>query len=336
MLRALATYYTNITEFAKAAEMGQKLLDLAELENDDEMRVEGHLVFGFSTAFSRDLDTGLRHLDLAIERFDPAMQGSGRRFGPSPGVVARNVSGLLLWQSGWPEQAGIRGAAAVEVARKLNHPFSLAYALYHAGLLDLNRRRLEQVREKAIELAAVAAANDYPVWRALASVLHGVANCGLGLVEEGLTMTEAGHGLYSGLTTPPVFWAPLLSLRAAAFAMSGRPDRALELIDEAIAFGGTDDMDQPDFHLLRGDILSYLPNPDLAAVEASYEAALRGTWATSARLTELSVRTRLVALRRAQGRSPDGTDELRSLYAWFTEGFDEPELVAARSILGIE
>ena len=336
VLRALATYYTNITEFGKAAEMGQKLLDLAELENDDEMRVEGHLVFGFSSAFSRDLDTGFHHLDLAIERFDPAMQGSGRRFGPSPGVVARNVSGLLLWQSGWPDQAGIRATAAVEVARKLNHPFSLAYALYHAGLLDLNRRRLEQVRERAIELASVATANDYPVWRALASVLHGVANCALGLIEEGLTMTEAGHGLYSGLTTPPVFWAPLLSLRAAAFAMSGRPDRALELIDEAIAFGGTDDMDQPDFHVLRGDILSYLPNPDLAAVEASYEAALRGTWATSARLTELSVRTRLVALRRAQGLSPDGTDELRSLYAWFTEGFDEPELVAARSILGIE
>ena len=149
-------------------------------------------------------------------------------------------------------------------------------------------------------------------------------------------MTEAGHGLYSGLTTPPVFWAPLLSLRAAAFAMAGRPDRALELIDEAIAFVAGDDMDSPDFRMLRGDILSSLPNPDLAAVEASYESALPGCVATSARLTELSVWTRLVALRRAQGRSPDGSDELRSVYDTFTEGFGEPELAAARSVLGME
>ena len=337
VLRALATYYMNITEFRKAAEMGRTLLDLAERENDQAGRVEGHLVIGFGSAFSRDLEVGLRHIDIAIDLFDPSMHGSGRfRVGASPGVVGRNVSGLLLWQSGWPDRAAVRAEDAVKVARQLNHPFSLAYALYHAGLLDLNRGRLEHTREKAIELATLASANDYPVWRALASVLHGVANCGLGMAEEGLTMTEAGHGLYSGLTTPPVFWAPLLSLRAAAFAMAGRFDRALELIDEAIAFVGTEDMDSPDFHILRGDILSSLPNPDPASVEASYETALRGSRATSARLTELSVWTRLVGLRRAQGRSPDGTDELRTIYDTFTEGFGEPELVAARSALGIE
>lgn len=60
-------------------------------------------------------------------------------------------------------------------------------------------QRLEVARERATELAGVAAENDYPVCRALAS------NCGLGLAEEGLAMTEAGHDLYRGLTTPPVF-----------------------------------------------------------------------------------------------------------------------------------
>ena len=337
VLRALSTYYMNIKQFARGVEIGRELLDLAERERNDAIRVEGHLAFGTSSAFNGDLETGLRHLDIAIELFDPVLLGSVRfRVGASPGVVARNASSLLLWQSGWPDQAAKKGEGAVDLARRLNHPFSLAYALYHAGLLDLLRQRLENSRERAIELAAVAKANDYPVWRALASVLHGVANCGLGLCEEGLTMTEAGLDLYTGLTTPPVFWGPLLSLRAAAFLMAGQPERALELIDEAIAAVGYDEADSPDFRVLRGDILSSLPRPDLAAAEQSYEAAVRGTRIIRARLIEVSAWNRLIKLRRAIGQTPDGADELRSLYESFTEGFGEPELVAARAILGID
>jgi class 3 adenylate cyclase len=49
----------------------------------------------------------------------------------------------------------------------------------------------------------------------------------------------------------------------------------------------------------------------------------------------LMASTRLVELMRAQGRSPDGADDLLELYETFTEGFDEPGLVAARVALGL-
>jgi predicted ATPase/class 3 adenylate cyclase len=335
VLRALATYYMNIAQFGEVVEMGRQLLDIAEREQNDAMRVEGHVVFGMGNAFIGDLDTGLHHLDLAIELFDPAMHGSGRfRVGTSPGVVARIASSLLLRQGGWPDRAIARNQDGLDLARKLNHPFSLAYALYHVGLFNLNRLRFEEVRPRAIELDAVAREHDYPVWRALASVLLGVADCGLGLAEEGLAMTEAGNDLYRGLTTPPVFWAPLLAVRGSAFAMAGRPHRALELVDEAIAAVGGNEADSPEFRNLRGDIIMMLPDADLAEAERSYMGARRGARVIQARLTELSALTRLVGLLRAQGRTPDGADELRALYETFTEGFDEPELVAARTILG--
>jgi hypothetical protein len=324
----------NVAEFGKVVDMGRQLLDLAESEQDDRFRVEGHVVFGMGSAFIGDLDTGLRHLDLAIDLFDPVMHGSGRfRLGTSPGVVARIASSLLLRQGGWPDRAAVRNLDGLELARRLNHPFSLAYALYHVGFFDVNRHRWEGAHQRAMELGAVATENDYPVWRALASVLQGVANCGLGLAEEGLAMTEAGHVLYSGLTTPPVFWAPLLALRSSAFAMAGRPQRALELVDEAIAAVGGDEADSPEFRILRGDIISMLPDGDAAEVEKSYIAARRGAQVIAARLTELSALIRIVSLLRAQGRTPDGFEELRALYETFTEGFDEPELVAARAIL---
>jgi len=335
VLRALATYYMNIAHFDKVVDTGRQLLDIAEREQNAAMRVEGHVVFGMGNAFIGELDAGLHHLDLAIELFDPAMHGTGRfRVGTSPGVVARIASSLLLRQGGWPDRAVRRNEDGLDLARKLNHPFSLAYALYHVGLFNLNRLRFEEVRPYAIELGAVASEHDYPVWRALASVLLGVADCGLGLAEEGLAMTEAGHDLYSGLTTPPVFWAPLLAVRGSGFAMAGRPQRALELVDEAIAAVGGKEADSPEFRNLRGDIILMLPDGDPAEAEKSYMAARRGAHVIKARLTELSALTRIVGRLRAQGRSPDGTDELQALYETFSEGFDEHELVAARAILG--
>ncbi len=53
-------------------------------------------------------------------------------------------------------------------------------------------------------------------------------------------------------------------------------------------------------------------------------------------LLELQALTRIVALNREMGVSPDGADALGAAYDWFTEGLDELDLVEARSVLGLE
>jgi hypothetical protein len=150
---------------------------------------------------------------------------------------------------------------------------------------------------------------------------------------EGLTLTDAGLGLYQGMTTPPVFWPQLLALRASAFAMTGRPEPGLELVDQAIAISGDVEPRFPEFRLLQGDLLAMLPDPDLARAEASYRSAIMGSNAMGVRLVELAARSHLVGLLRGQGRSTDDAEELRALYATFTEGFDEPDLLEARELL---
>jgi tetratricopeptide (TPR) repeat protein len=334
VLRALATYRMNLADFAGVVMLGRELLDIAEQERDGAMLVAGHLVLGAGTAFTGDLETGLRHLEAAIELFDPKRHAPGPfHLGTSPGVVARTTSALLLRQRGFPERAAARAEEALQVARDLHHPYSLAYALYHVAFFDLNRQRFDLAMERAFELASVATENDYPVWRALASVVRGVGMCASGRAEEGLAMTQAGLDLYRGLTTPPVFWPPLLALRAAAFAMAGMPQDGLHLIDEAIALSPSDAMAQTEFALGRGDLISALPVPDWAEVEEAYRSALSSAGDLGIRLTQLQAATRLVALLRAQGRSPDGSEALAAIYDTFTEGFAEPELVAARALL---
>ncbi len=335
VLRALATYYTSICEFGQAAAIGRELLEMGEREDDESIRIEGHYVIGASVAFGGDLATGLAHLDRVIELHNPKIHGYNRfRLGPNTGVVARVASGLLLWQCGALDKATARVVEALDLARELDHPFSLAYALYHNALHALNRMRFEECGARARELAGVAEENDYLVWRTLATVLEGVALTALGRVEDGLKMAEAAIDLYQGLTTPPVFWPGILSLRALVHAMAGQPQRAVELIDQAIELGGPLEAAAPDFQVFKGDFLRMLPEPDLVAADEAYQAGMRGARTTGLHFIELQALTRSVSLRREVGQSPDGSDELASLYATFKEGFDEQGLRMAREVLG--
>jgi tetratricopeptide (TPR) repeat protein len=334
VLRALATYHLNLTDFARAAAIGREILDQAERDDDAAGMVEGHLVFGVTIAMAGELDLGLGHMKQAIDLFDAGRYPVSRfRGGASPGVVARNASALLLRLRGWPDQAVTRAKEGLALSRTLHHPFSLAYALHHMGLLALQGGRFEEAQSHAIELGALAHDNDWPVWHALASVVQGVAMCGLGSGAAGIALTEAGNELYRGLTTPPVFWPGLLGLRSLAFAMAGEPQRALALADEAIIAAGSDEAYFPDLRLVRGLCLAMLPESNATAVEDAYLAAIRGARIATDKMTELSATTRLVALRSAKALSPDGTDGLAQLYAEFTEGFDEPELIEARTVL---
>jgi len=337
VLRVMATYYIGITDFAGAADIGRRLLELAERENAESIRAEAYYVLGAATTFMGDLSTGLPYLDKAIELYDPEMHGANRfRLGPNTAVVARVASGLTLWQCGDLGRALDRVGDALGVARRIEHPFSLAYALYHNGFLAWNRGRFEECLDLASELAVVADENEYAVWRTLATVLEGVALAGLGKTEEGLVLSEAGVDLYRGLTTPPIFWPLILVLRAQVHAMAGRAEIALKLIDEAIGLGPPGESVMPEHWVVRGDVLRMLPEPDHGAAEEAYQSAIRGAKTAQARLTELTAWTHLVELRRQMGQTPDGSDELADVYATFTDGFDEKPLQKARQILGRE
>ena len=232
------------------------------------------------------------------------------------------------------DKAVNRVTEALETAREIDHPYSIAYALYHNGFLDLSRGRFDECLATAHELATVASENDYVLWSTLSTVLEGVSLTALGRAEEGLVMTEVAIDLYQGLTTPPVFWPLVLGLRALVHALAGRPEQALAFIDEAGLAERPGDITSTELWVFRGDFLRMLPEPDLDAAEEAYRTGIRAARAVGLHLVELKALTRLVDLNRSLGRTPDGRDELAAVYATFTEGFDEHDLVAARGVLG--
>ncbi len=333
VLRSLASLYALRYENEKALEVGRELLEIAERQDDPVLQVDANLVVGAGLAFTRHPDEGLQLLNKAVELFDPEAERSERfHLGPNPGVVALTTSAIILWVLGFPERAMERVARAEDASALLAHPATRCYALHHASLAYAQSGRVDLLAERAAEQLRLANTNEYPVWRALALVWQAVAEIGAGNVDEGIARLGRGMVLYQGETTPPVFWPTLLTIQASANAMAGRSAEGLELVDEALTFYRMDDPGWLDATILRADLLVGL-GTQIDEAANSYETARRTAHEYGARMLELRAATRLAQLRHGTPAGDAALRDLEAVYRTFTEGFDTPDLVLARSRL---
>jgi predicted ATPase/class 3 adenylate cyclase len=336
VLRGLASFYNYRAEFEKGAQVGREILDLADVQGDPSMRVDGHLVLGSSLALQHDLHGGLDHLERAIASFESQDHRARRfRLGNNPGIAAFTTSALTLWMLGFPDRALERANRAVTLATELEHPFTLAYALFHTGFLHLWRREPELVRDRAVGLLDVADEHELHIWTALGTCLLGAAKTGLGRSEEGLAEIGEGIALYQGLRTPPVFWPLILFVRAGACARSGRAAEGLGLIDEAIEIAdqGSGLTLLPEFYSLKGSLMAALPEADGCGAEDWFLRSFDVAQELDARTPQLRAAIGLCRSQRARGDAQHANDLLSGVYTTFTEGFTTPDLIDAANLL---
>ena len=215
VLRGLSTFYIYLTEFEKAKRIGEQLLSLAERFDDARARVEGHLLIGANEGMLTRLQSGIDHLEQGIAAYGAVPRDADRfPIGNDPGVVCHVVAGMLLWMSGFPDQACDRADDAIRLSERLRHPQSTAYAHFHTGLIHMWRREPASAGEHAQAVIDISEAHELPVWRAVGSCLRGAAVAATGSPDEGLALFEAAVDRYRALKTPPVFWPSLLQLHA--------------------------------------------------------------------------------------------------------------------------
>jgi predicted ATPase len=336
-LRSLAYLHTMRSDFDQLRAVAGELMTIARQEQDPLLLSEAHLLVGLSRAWLDGLPASLDDYAKAVEHFEATRSGHvDFRVGPNPGVVINVVSALTQWMVGSPETASSMMQRALDVAADLDHPFSMAYALHHAGLLDQWRQDLDGVGARADALLAIAEAHDYPTWRALALVWGGMAMVGSGDADAGLARVEEGFEMYRGLSAPPVFWPALLMIRAAALGLAGRPEAGLAFIEEAEAVLMAGDPMSSDVGIVHGELLLAQTPPETDAAAAKFERSARFSRDHGARMAELQALTHLARLRRGTPGEADAVAALEELYGQFTEGFDTPQLVAARDVLRSE
>jgi predicted ATPase len=337
VLRGLASFYILRSEHDKAMQMGERILQLAERLDDMDMKTEGLLVSGYSVAFRGNPQLGLERIEEGI-----ALYGSQRQrarqlgIGSNPGVVGLTVSALFLWMRGYPDRAYNRAADSILLAQKLNHPYSLTYAQFHNGLLNMWLRNHEIARENGQTVLELAEAHGFQIWSAVGSCLLGAALVNTGGIDQGLALIEQGMNAYRGLKTPPVFWTLLLHLCAGAYGAASRPKDGLRLLDEAIESvslsSSSSDTLTPEFLILRGDLLLAFSSDNAVDAESLYQDAVNSAQLVHAPMMELRAATRLSRLWQNQGKK-QGRNLLSDAYSKFTEGFTTADMKEANALL---
>src|SRR5262249_56558266 len=112
--------------------------------------------------------------------------------GHDAGVTCRSNLAVCLWHLGYPDQALQANREAVELARQIGHPFSLAYALHYTGWLCQNCRLGAEVQAAAEEEFRIATEQGFALWQATGTFYRGAGLVQQGKLEEGLPLLVEG------------------------------------------------------------------------------------------------------------------------------------------------
>jgi predicted ATPase len=163
--------------------------------------------------------------------------------------------------------------------------------------------------------------------RGWALALQGDADAGVAHIRQGLA---ASQGV--GPETLRPHW---LALLAEAYVEAGQPKLGLAVLDEAFTLMATTEVRwwEAELSRLKGVLLLRLPSPEVPQAEACFQQALAVARRQQAKALELRTALSLSRLWQQQGQRAAAHDLLVPIYAWFTEGFDTPDLQEAKLLL---
>ena len=331
VLWGLGRFYLVRPQLDMAVKVGQRLLTQARRTRDPDLLLEAHNSLGAVRFHRGELRLAREHLERGLALYDPERhRAHALQYGQDPGVVCLIRNAWTLWCLGYPQQALERSRQGIALAERVEHPFSLTFALTYGAMVHLLRSEPEPAQAIAEAGIAVSVEHGYPFFHGMCIYIQGWAMTEQGRQADGMAQLRRGLATYRA-TGAKVGLPYFLAQLALVCARNGQIDEAIMLDEESLAI-----LTQTGEHwfealilLLHGETLLIRGAPEAEAA-ASLRRALGCARRTHARSFELQV---LLTLSRLAFATEEDFKALASIVATFTEGLDTPDLVAARRML---
>ena len=334
VLASLAANHLMRAELAPAIEVAGEAILAADRTGDSYDLLYAHQIMAIPLQYQGAYRQALHHLLRAIELYREDIHGP-RAFteGVDRGVMAFAHAAHCWYALGHPDQAVAIGELAVELARRLNHPLSIAHAVFSIGTVCYNCELPVPLQRYAREMVGLGDRFGLPMYSGFGRVLLGGAIAMEGEIDNALEAIQEGFanvsGIRIGVGAPMVF-----RMLADAQRQAGRLDDALASVQLGLVLADQYDQHFDDAELLRvrGMTLMESGHQNEEAEQALQES-IAIAQRQQARSLELRSTNVLAQLRHLQGRSKEAHALLQPLHAWFTEGFQTGALKTARSLL---
>jgi predicted ATPase len=317
-LQGLWRCYRSRGALPTALELREELYRLAQREAVPTHLLTAHDALGQTLFYLGEYAAAWSHFARGIPLIDLTIQPSqALHQAITPEVACLAYAAPALWSLGYPEQALHRCQEALTLAKKFEHPQSQGLVHHLAAYLHHRRRELSAVQAHADAVLTLAIAQELPLYVGLANHLRGRSLAMQGQHEAGMAQMQQGLAgiLDTGQVLAQPFCLVCMAEALAAFEASGRGD----MLTEA--------------YRLQGEFLLRHAVPDAVRAEACFQHALAIARRQQAKSWELRVAMSLARLWQQQGKWEEAHALLASIYGWFTEGFDTPDLQEAKVLL---
>ena len=294
-----------------------------------------HRVAGSTHWFAGEYREAREHLERAVALFQPGRDDDvAFRFGQDAGVAATLFLAIVLWVLGDVARAIALAQQAHERIERIPHANTRAYGKLHMALFELIRGEVSRAVPNALELGRVARENDLPLFRALAEFLEAWAKSQTaGSADAREEMSRAVDVLRE--RNIRCFDGPLRFAHAQEEARLGDPERAISIIDDAMADfdrRGHRAMDA-ELRRLRGEILLKRTPADPAPAEDAYRTAIAVAKQQGTRSFELRAALALAKLYQSTARPTDAHAVLTPALEGFAPTSEFPEIGEAHALL---
>jgi len=338
-LLGLRTYYTLRAQYSTACELAERMLNIAQIAQDPDLLVEAHAALGSTLLFQGDLKNAHEQQERAC-----ALYNSDRHhthaitYGMDPGYTL-TFSAWSLWFLGFPDQASTRSQDALVLAKKIFHPFSLAFTLTATSAIGQFRHDVKLAEECADAVIELSLERGFPFYLAWGTILQGWARAEQGNAHVGIAQITKGIATYQAAGAE-LGCSYFLALLAATHERVGQPQAGLDAVTEALAMVNRtgEHFYEAELYRLKGALTLQCPREDRQdssvrqEAEACFHKAISIARQQGAKSLELRATVSLSQLWATRGKEA-ARQNLADIYSFFTEGFDSVDLLQAKALL---
>ena len=322
-------------DFRLCSELADEAMAFGERFNDPGILMEALFLKGLTKLYRGDFAGARECCARAIAEFDDRERTAfwAGLLGEDAGVTHRCYLALALWHLGFPNQALKLNDETLELARTINHPFSLEYALHHTGWLCQHCRLGMKVAAAADEQIRIASEQGFLFWHASGTLYAASGLLLQGRVEQGIRLLQDGLEAYRA-TGAELAVPYYLSILAEGCLRAGRFAEAHAALDEAFTLVEKNDerFQEAELYRLKGE-LALADSGDRTAAEDCFRRAVQTAQRQQSKGWELRATTSLARLWQKQGRREEAFKTLSAVHGFFAEGLTTPDLVDASALL---
>jgi predicted ATPase/DNA-binding winged helix-turn-helix (wHTH) protein len=323
------SFLVRMGDFRGAAAVAEQNEAVAKRTADPTAMMIADWMLGVSHHLLGDQASARRHCETALKP-KSVQNPSLIRAGYDQRIRALLTLARSLWLQGHASRAVRVATQALYEADALNHPVSLCLCWVYTATVFLwtgDWSEADRIIDMLIRCTENYSLGPYHAiglgLKGQVSLEQGETEAGLGLLTASLDALEAGQH--------QVFTAVFTSDLALGLARAGRPNEADAAIDKAMARTTRPHFYLPEVMRIKGELL--VSRPHSSEAEDWFLRSLDLAREQSALAWELRTATSLAHLLARQRCHIEAKRVLRPVYDRFTEGFDAPDLRAAKRLL---